>query len=74
MADDNTNNFVNDVGQEQMDSDQVEPTNMRRSTCEPIQLTRYQSSEYMKISECGEPQNFIENKAHVEKESWMRAM
>lgn len=58
VVDDNTNNFVNDVGQEQMDFDQGEPTNMRRSTRELIQLIMYQSSEYVKITEYGEPQNF----------------
>ena len=47
---------------------------MRRSPREPVPSTRYLSSDYVKINECGEPKNFSEVKAHVEKEKLLKAM
>ena len=65
VSDDISNEFVNDVGQEHGDSDQGQPTNVRRSAREPVPSTRYLSSEYVTITECGEPENFGEFKAHL---------
>ena len=73
VCDDISNEFV-DVGQEQVDFDQGQPTNVRRSAREPVPSTRYPSSEYVTITECGEPENFSEVKTHVEKEKWLKAI
>lgn len=47
---------------------------MKKLVCELVPSIRYSSSKYAKITEYGEPENFNEAKANVEKENWMRAM
>ena len=47
---------------------------MRRSTRECCPSTRYPSSEYILLTDEGEPECFQEVESHKDKQSWMKAM
>ena len=47
---------------------------MRRSTRERCPSTRYPSSEYILLTDEGEPKCFQEVVSHKDKQSWMKAM
>ncbi|MCQ7416422.1 hypothetical protein NP118_23750, partial [Salmonella enterica] len=53
---------------------QVEDTQVRRSTRERKPSTRYPSSEFILVSEDGEPENYQEVLSHDEKDQWLDAM
>lgn len=69
MVDDIANNFVDEFGLDQVDSNQGELVNVRRSAHELVSSSRYPLAEYVKITECGKLKKFNEAKTHVEKES-----
>ena len=47
---------------------------MRRSTRKRRPSTRYPSSEYILLTDEGEPECFQEVESHKDKQSWMKAM
>ena len=47
---------------------------MKRSTRERRPSTRYPISEYIMITEEGEPESFQEVQSHKDKQSWLKAM
>ncbi|GKV35980.1 hypothetical protein SLEP1_g44167 [Rubroshorea leprosula] len=53
---------------------QEEEPQLRRSTREHKASARYSSSDYILISEEGEPENFQEVQSHKDKNCWMKAM
>ncbi|GKV04185.1 hypothetical protein SLEP1_g16379 [Rubroshorea leprosula] len=53
---------------------QEEEPQLRRSTREHKPSARYPSSDYILITEEGEPKNFQEVQSHQDKDCWMRAM
>ena len=52
----------------------MEEPQVVRSTREHRPLTRYPTSEYVLITDEGEPESFQEVHSHKDKQSWMQAM
>jgi hypothetical protein len=52
----------------------MEKPQVRRSTRERRPSTRYSTSEYVLITDEGEPESFQEVQSHKDKQSWMKAM
>uniref|UniRef100_A0A2N9J8U9 Integrase catalytic domain-containing protein n=1 Tax=Fagus sylvatica TaxID=28930 RepID=A0A2N9J8U9_FAGSY len=53
---------------------EMEEPQVRRSTRERHPSTRYSTSEYVLITDEGEPESFQEVQSHKDKQSWMKAM
>uniref|UniRef100_A0A2N9GFS8 Integrase catalytic domain-containing protein n=1 Tax=Fagus sylvatica TaxID=28930 RepID=A0A2N9GFS8_FAGSY len=53
---------------------EMEEPQVRRSTRERHPSTRYSTSEYVLITDEGEPESFQEVQSHKDKQSWMEAM
>uniref|UniRef100_A0A2N9HS85 Integrase catalytic domain-containing protein n=1 Tax=Fagus sylvatica TaxID=28930 RepID=A0A2N9HS85_FAGSY len=60
-------------GEQPIPSEMEEPQ-VRRSTRERHPSTRYSTSEYVLITDEGEPKSFQEVQSHKDKQSWMKAM
>jgi hypothetical protein len=52
----------------------MEEPQVRRSTRERHPSTRYSTSEYVLITDEGEPESFQEVQSHKDKQIWMEAM
>uniref|UniRef100_A0A2N9IRB9 Integrase catalytic domain-containing protein n=1 Tax=Fagus sylvatica TaxID=28930 RepID=A0A2N9IRB9_FAGSY len=53
---------------------EMEEPQVRRSTRKHCPSTRYSTSEYVLITDEGEPESFQEVQSHKDKQSWMKAM
>uniref|UniRef100_A0A2N9FFW3 Integrase catalytic domain-containing protein n=1 Tax=Fagus sylvatica TaxID=28930 RepID=A0A2N9FFW3_FAGSY len=60
-------------GEQPIPPEMKEPQ-VRRSTRERHPSTRYSTSEYVLITDEGEPESFQEVQSHKDKQSWMKAM
>ena len=66
---------IEDVEQrKQLVPPEMEEPHVRRSTRERHPLTRYPFSEYILLTDKGEPEYYQEVQFHKDKQSWMKAM
>ena len=67
--------YIEDVEQrEQPVPPEMEEPQVRRSTRERHPSTRYPSSEYILLTDEGEPECFQEVESHKDKQNWMKVM